>query len=104
MATCKYWKDQPDGFHGFCQHPESRPGDSCILNTEDISLLSEFVCSECGRLVDASSVPEADYYICEPCADAGAVKPGADVVPRGDEVCKDPWGCTLPCGRDEVGR
>lgn len=41
MQPCKYWKDQPDGFHGNCQHPEAHPGDACILNTEDVCLLRE---------------------------------------------------------------
>ena len=87
MATCKHWKDQPDGFHGHCEHPEAQPGDSCILNTEDSCLLREHVCSECRRRVDVSSVPEseADYYICEPCAASVTVKPGAGIVPRGGE-------------------
>lgn len=41
MATCRFWKDQPDGFHGYCQHPEAQPGDACILNTEDECVLRE---------------------------------------------------------------
>ena len=83
MATCKYWKDQQDGFDCNCQHPEARAGDACILNNEDTCPLREFVCSECGRDVDPSSAPEADYYICEPCASYVTVKPGAGIVPRG---------------------
>jgi hypothetical protein len=39
MPSCKFWKDQADGFHGFCQHPEVRPGEPCILNTEDECLI-----------------------------------------------------------------
>jgi methionyl-tRNA synthetase len=35
--------------------------------------------------VDISSVPEAEYYICEVCASYVTVKPGAGVVPRGGE-------------------
>ena len=32
---CIYWKDQEDGFLGYCLHPEARPGESCILNVVD---------------------------------------------------------------------
>ena len=28
---CIYWKDQEDGFLGYCLHPEARPGEPCIL-------------------------------------------------------------------------
>jgi len=41
MLGCKYWMDQPDGFHGWCKHPEARSGETCILNTEDTCLLRE---------------------------------------------------------------
>jgi DNA-directed RNA polymerase subunit RPC12/RpoP len=97
MATCKFWKDQPDGFHSYCQHPEARPGDACILNTEDTCVLREFVCSECGRRVDVSSAPEADYYICEVCAFYVTVKPGAGIVPRGGEELEAVHTCAV-CG------
>lgn len=100
MRGCMYWKDQPDGFHGDCQHPEARPGDACILNTEDTCLLREplAVCSECKRLVDISSVPEAvDCYICEVCASYMTVKPGAGVVPRGGEELESVHTCAV-CG------
>lgn len=40
-SCCKYWKDQPDSFHGLCMHPEARQGEPCILNTEDECLLRE---------------------------------------------------------------
>jgi hypothetical protein len=32
---CIYWKDQEDGFLGYCLHPEARSGEPCILNVED---------------------------------------------------------------------
>jgi hypothetical protein len=102
MVTCKFWKDQPDGFHGYCEHPEARPGDSCILNTEDTCLIREGypTCSECGRRVDISSVPEkVDYYICEVCASYVAVTPGAGVVPRGGEELEAVHTCAV-CARD----
>lgn len=35
MLSCKFWKDQPDGFHGYCCHPEAQSGDVCVLDTED---------------------------------------------------------------------
>jgi len=41
MPSCIFWKDQPDGFHGYCKHPEAQPGDSCILNTEDECVIRE---------------------------------------------------------------
>jgi hypothetical protein len=43
MAACKYWHDQPDGAHGYCQHPEARPGETCSLNTAVTCVLREFV-------------------------------------------------------------
>jgi DNA-directed RNA polymerase subunit RPC12/RpoP len=103
MATCKHWKDQPDGFHGYCKHPEAQPGDACILNTEDSCLLREHVCSECGRRVDVSGVPEADYYICEVCASYVTVKPGAGVVPRGGEELESIATCAV-CAHDQPSK
>lgn len=35
MPSCIYRKDQPDGLHGWCEHPDARKGDTCILNTGD---------------------------------------------------------------------
>lgn len=43
QTKCKYWKDQPDGYHGYCLHPEGYPGDTCILDIEDTCLLFEEV-------------------------------------------------------------
>lgn len=40
-CICKYWKDQEDRFHGWCQHPEINAGTPCILNTEDHCILRE---------------------------------------------------------------
>lgn len=40
MPSCKFWKDQADGFHGDCGHPEAH-GEPCILNTEDECLIRE---------------------------------------------------------------
>jgi hypothetical protein len=40
-APCKYWKDQADKFHGWCQHPDCQPCTPCILNTEDHCVLRE---------------------------------------------------------------
>lgn len=41
MPSCRFWKDQADGFHGWCNHPEAQPGTPCILNTEDECALRE---------------------------------------------------------------
>lgn len=61
-------------------------------------LREEFaVCSECGRRVDPSSAPEAEYYICEVCASTVTVKPGAGVVPRGGEELSAVHTCAV-CG------
>jgi len=54
MPPCRFWKDQPDGFHGYCQHPKAQSGDPCILNTEDECLLREeletiHTCAVCGH-------------------------------------------------------
>jgi hypothetical protein len=100
MPGCRHWKDQADGFHGNCHHPEARPGDSCILNTEEECVLREEypTCSECGRRVDISSVPEkVDCYICEVCASYVTVTPGAGVVPRGGEELEAVHECAV-CG------
>ena len=35
MPSCKFLRLQADGFHGNCGHPEAKPGEACILNTED---------------------------------------------------------------------
>ena len=100
MPGCKFWKDQADGFHGNCYHPEARQGEPCILNTEDTCLLREEypVSSECGRRVDISSVPEkVDSYICEVCAGVVTVKPGAGIVPRSGEELEAVHTCAV-CG------
>jgi hypothetical protein len=100
MPGCKHWKDQADGFHGNCHHPEARQGEPCILNTEDTCLLREEypTCSECGRRVDISSVPEkVDCYICEPCAASVTVTPGAGIVPRAGEELEAVHTCAV-CG------
>ncbi len=41
MTKCRYWKDQADGFHGHCTHPEARQGETCILNSKDECVLRE---------------------------------------------------------------
>jgi|GEM_PF-5939100 len=101
MPGCRFWKDQADGFHGWCEHPEAQPGTPCVLNTEDQCVLREefAVCFECGRRVDISSTPEAEYYICEVCASNVTVKPGAGVVPRGGEELIAVSTCAV-CGAD----
>lgn len=38
---CKYWKDQADGLHGWCEHPQAGPGEPCILNSGEVCLLRE---------------------------------------------------------------
>ena len=35
MPSCKFFKIQADGYHGFCHHPEAQPGDTCILDEND---------------------------------------------------------------------
>ncbi len=37
---CKYWKDHPDGFNGYCQHPDAT-GEACTVDTEDTCPLME---------------------------------------------------------------
>jgi len=34
MPSCRFFELQKDGFHANCHHPEARPGETCILNTE----------------------------------------------------------------------
>jgi len=100
MPGCKYWKDQADGFHGNCHHPEARQGEPCILNTEDTCLIREEypTCSECGRRVDISSAAEkVDCHICELCAASVTVTPGAGIVPRRGEELEAVHTCAV-CG------
>ncbi len=60
--ACRFWKDQPDGFHGHCCHPEAQTGDPCVLNTEDECLLREeageleaiHTCAVCGRTTSSA--------------------------------------------------
>ena len=40
MPSCKFWIDQPDGFHSNCDHPEAH-GEPCVLNTEDECVIRE---------------------------------------------------------------
>ena len=40
--TCKYLEIMPDGFHGYCNHPSAKLGDSwCVLNTNEECTLQE---------------------------------------------------------------
>jgi hypothetical protein len=41
MGLCKYWKEQPDGFHGYCMHPDAQAGDQCILDIKEECILRE---------------------------------------------------------------
>jgi len=38
---CIYWKDQEDGFLGYCLHPEAQPGEPCILDVVDYCRLRD---------------------------------------------------------------
>ena len=62
MPGCRFWKDQPDGFHGWCQHPEAQPGTTCILNTEDQCVLREEEDPEALSCQD-----QADKGLCNEC-------------------------------------
>jgi len=72
MPPCIFWKDQPDGFHGYCQHPEARPGEPCILNTEDTCLLREeageleavHTCAVCGHTMGSGEYAEKGCIFC----------------------------------------
>ena len=40
--ACKYLEIMPDGFHGYCNHPSTKLGNSwCVLNTEEECTLQE---------------------------------------------------------------
>lgn len=41
MPSCRFLVLQKDGFHANCDHPEARPGEPCILNTEEECLIRE---------------------------------------------------------------
>jgi len=64
--ACRFWRDQPDGFHGYCQHPEAQTGDPCVLNTEDECVLREeageleaiHTCAVCGHTMSSEEYAE----------------------------------------------
>ena len=72
MPPCRFWKDQPDGFHGYCQHPEAPAGASCILNTEDTCLLREepeeleavHTCAVCAHTTSSREYEEKGCIFC----------------------------------------
>jgi len=73
---CIYWKGQEDDFLGLCLHPEARPDEPCILNTEDYCRLrdpptikvpaSVYKCVICGNTMSS------DEYESEGCIFCGA--------------------------------
>ena len=70
MPPCRFWKDQPDGFHGYCQHPKAQQGDPCILNTEDECVLREeafeaiHTCAVCGHTMSSREYEEKGCIFC----------------------------------------
>lgn len=55
-------------------------------------------CSECGKNVDVSSVPEnVDSYLCEVCEPHVTAAPGAGIVPRSEEEVEAVHTCAV-CG------
>lgn len=65
MNLCKWWRDQPDGFHGWCYHPDvKQPPETCILNTEDTCILFEEVAGPCDEL---RCEDRADAGLCDEC-------------------------------------
>lgn len=72
MPPCKFWKDQPDGFHGYCRHPEASQGSPCILNTEDECLLREeageleaiHTCAVCGHTMSSQEYEAKGCIFC----------------------------------------
>ena len=75
MPGCRFWKDQADGFHGDCKHPEAQPGTPCILNTEEECVLREepgeeleavHECAVCGHTMSS------EEYEAKGCTHCGA--------------------------------
>ena len=74
MSTCRWWKTQADGFHGWCSHPDSQPGDVCILNSGDECVLYEekegeeyeaiHTCSVCGSTMSSKEYEENGCIFC----------------------------------------
>ena len=72
MPPCRFWKDQPDGFHGYCCHPEAQTGDPCVLNTEDTCLLREeagemeaiHTCAVCGHTMSSEEYEATGCIFC----------------------------------------
>jgi hypothetical protein len=74
MTACKYWVDQPDGVQGYCQHPEARSGDQCILNEGDICDLREpptseglesvHTCVICGNIMSSDEYEATGCIFC----------------------------------------
>lgn len=72
MPPCRFWKDQLDGFHGYCCHPEAQTGDPCVLNTADTCLLREepeeleavHTCAVCGNTMSSEEYEAKGCIFC----------------------------------------
>ncbi len=84
---CIYWKDQEEGFLGYCLHPESKAGEPCILNVEDYCPLryppmveeptSVHKCSICGNTMSCDEYEANGCIFC-----------GSNAEPL---VCSESW-------------
>lgn len=71
---CIYWKDQEEGFLGYCLHPKVRTGDPCILNAEDYcplrdppmvkELASVHKCVICGNIMNSDEYEAHGCIFC----------------------------------------
>ena len=52
MPSCKFFQIQPDGFHGWCKHPESHPCDTCVLDENDECVLRKPILTSMQISVD----------------------------------------------------
>lgn len=75
-GECIYWKDQEEGFLGYCLHPEARPGEPCILNVVDYCRLRDppmvKVPSSVHKCVICGNTMSSDEYEVEGCIFCGA--------------------------------
>ena len=73
---CIYWKDQEDGFLGYCLHPEARPGETCILNVVDDCRLRDppmaKVAASFHKCVICGNTMSSDEYEADGCIFCGS--------------------------------
>ncbi len=65
MPSCKFFKLQEDGFHGWCGHPDAHPGDACILNDNEECVIRKPILTSMQISVDTLEELRAYGYPAE---------------------------------------